>query len=176
MADERVDAYANAMFEVAKAEGVLIEVENELFDFAQAFKANDALRTTLTDAAMPVDRRLAIIDDLFKNSISPVAPNLVSFVVGIGRARDLPDIIDRLVERAAAEKDKAVAEVRSVIALTEEQRSRLAIALGQATGKQIEVKVVVDPAVLGGIVAQIGDQVIDGTVRTRLDQLRAGIQ
>jgi F-type H+-transporting ATPase subunit delta len=176
MADERVDAYANAMFEVARAEGVLAEVENELFGFAQAFKANDELRSTLTDAAMPSERKKGVIDDLFENSISPVSASLVSFVVSIGRARDLPDIIDRLVERAAAEKDKAVAEVRSAIALTEEQRSRLATALGQATGKQIEVKVVVDPAVLGGIVAQIGDQVIDGTVRTRLDQLRAGIQ
>src|SRR5262245_49381176 len=171
MAEDRVDAYASALFEIARAEGVLAEVEDELYNFARAIEGNDELRSTLTDAAMPLARKQGIIDDLFKNSVTPVGASLVTFVVGVGRGRDLPDIIDRFVTRAASEKDKAVAEVRSAIALTDEQRSRLATALGQATGKQVDVKVVVDPAVLGGIVAQIGDTVIDGTVRTRLEQL-----
>ncbi len=101
--------------------------------------------------------------------------SLVSFVVGIGRARDLPAIIDRLVERAAAEKGKVVAEVRSAVSLTDDQQTRLAAALAKATGKQIELKVIIDPSVIGGLIAQVGDTVIDGTVRTRLDQLRAQI-
>jgi F-type H+-transporting ATPase subunit delta len=71
-----------------------------------------------------------------------------------------------------AEANKEVAEVRSAIDLNDDQRKRLAEALGQATGKQVEVKVVVDPSVLGGIVAQVGDTVIDGSVRGRLDQLK----
>ena len=75
--------------------------------------------------------------------------------------------------RAAAEKDKAVAEVRSAVPLTDDQKTRLAAALANATGKQVEVKVVVDPSVLGGLVATVGDTVIDGTVRSRLDQLKA---
>ncbi len=65
-----------------------------------------------------------------------------------------------------------MAEVRSAIALTDDQKSRLAAALGQATGKQVEVKVIVDPTVMGGLVAQVGDTVIDGTVRRRLEQLQ----
>jgi F-type H+-transporting ATPase subunit delta len=73
---------------------------------------------------------------------------------------------------SAAEANKEVAEVRSAVPLTSDQRERLAKALGLATGKQIEVKVVVDPSVLGGVVAQVGDTVIDGSVRTRLDQLK----
>jgi F-type H+-transporting ATPase subunit delta len=176
MAEDRLDAYANALFEVARAEGLLTQVENELFDFARALEGNDELRSTLTDPAMPLERKQGIVDDLFRNSVSPMPRSLAWFVVSVGRARELPAIIDRLVTRAAAEKDRAVAEVRSAIALSEEQRNRLATALGEATGKQVEVKVVVDPAVLGGIVAQIGDTVIDGSVRTRLDQLRADIQ
>ena len=102
----------------------------------------------------------------------PRPTSLVSFVVGSGRGRDLPAIIAKLVERAAAEKDRAVAEVRSAIPLTDDQQHRLAAALANATGKQVEVKVVVDPSVLGGVVATVGDTVIDGSVRTRLDQIR----
>ena len=94
-------------------------------------------------------------------------------MVGSGRGRDLPAIIAKLVERAAAEKDRAVAEVRSAVPLTDDQKDRLAAALANATGKQVEVKVVVDPSVLGGLVATVGDTVIDGTVRSRLDQLKA---
>ena len=98
------------------------------------------------------------------------------FVVGAGRARELPAIVDRLVERAAAAKQRAVAEVRSSIPLDEDTQRRLADALARATGKDIEVKVIVDPSVIGGIVAQVGDTVIDGSVRARLDQLREQIK
>jgi F-type H+-transporting ATPase subunit delta len=73
---------------------------------------------------------------------------------------------------SAAEANKEVAEVRSAIPLTDDQRKRLAEALGEATGKQVEVKVVIDPTVLGGAVATVGDTVIDGSVRTRLDRLK----
>jgi F-type H+-transporting ATPase subunit delta len=171
----RVQGYAAALFEVARAEGALSEVEDELFRFARTMEANDELRSVLTDAAVPAERRQGVIQDLLGPKASPVTTSLVTFVVGAGRARELPAMIDRLVERAAAEKEHAVAEVRSAVPLTDEQRSRLAEALQRATGKTVEIKVVVDPDVLGGIVAQVGDTVIDGSVRTRLDQLRSAI-
>jgi len=98
---------------------------------------------------------------------------LVSLVVAGGRSRDLPAIIDRLVQRAASSKDEQVAEVRSAVALTSDQQDRLRAALANATGRNVNLKVVVDPAVLGGIVATVGDTVIDGTVRSRLDQLKS---
>ena len=66
-----------------------------------------------------------------------------------------------------------LAEVRTAVPLTQDQETRLAAALANATGKQVNLKVVVDPSVLGGIVATIGDTVIDGSVRTRIDQLKS---
>ena len=173
--DARIDGYANALFEVARVEGSLSEVEDELFRFARTLEGNDELRSTLTDEAIPAVRRIGVVEDLLGGKASPVTTNLVSFVVGAGRSRQLPQIIDRLVERAAAAKDSVVGEVRSAIPLTEDQTARLADALGKATGKKVEVKVVVDPSVLGGIVAQVGDTVIDGSIRARLDQLRESI-
>jgi len=169
---ERTDAYASALLQVAKAEGSLEKVEDELFKVARTIEGNDDLRGTLTDQAVPVDRRQGIVEDLLSGRASPVTTALVSFVVGAGRGRDLPAIIDSLVAQAAEERSQAVAEVRSAIPLDQGQRDRLADALGKATGKQVSVKVIVDPSVLGGLVARIGDTVIDGTVRHRLDQLK----
>ena len=172
MADDRTLAYAEALFGVARAEGTLGEVEDELFRFSQTLQGNDELRNTLTDAAIPAARRQQIVEDLLGGKASPTTVALVSMVVGTGRARQLPTIIERLVEMSAAEANKEVAEVRSAVPLTDDQRERLAKALEDATGKQVEVKVVVDPSVMGGIVAQVGDTVIDGSVRRRLDQLK----
>lgn len=68
-----------------------------------------------------------------------------------------------------------MAEVRSAIDLTEDQKGRLAAALQSATGHEVDVRVIVDPTVVGGLVAQVGDQVIDGSVRHRLAQLRESL-
>jgi F-type H+-transporting ATPase subunit delta len=172
MADDRTLAYAEALFSVARAEGTLGEVEEELFRFSQTLQSSDDLRDALTDASIPAARRQQIVEDLLGGKASTTTVALVSLVVGTGRARDLPAIIRQLVDMSAAEANKEVAEVRSAVPLTDDQRKRLAEALSDATGKQVEVKVVIDPTVLGGAVATVGDTVIDGSVRTRLDRLK----
>jgi len=171
--DVRIDGYARALFEIARAEGTLDEVEDELFRFARSYESSDALRNTLTDEQVPVAKRQAIVEDLLGGKATSTTTQLVSLVVGSGRGRDLPAIIDRLVARASSSKNLSVAEVRSAVALTDDQQARLAAALANATGKQVNLKVVVDPSVLGGLVATIDDTVIDGSVRTRIDQLKS---
>jgi F-type H+-transporting ATPase subunit delta len=173
MTNSRIDGYARALFEVARAEGTIDEVEDELFRFARSFESSDALRNTLTDDTIPVAKRQAIVEDLLGGRATPTTTQLISMVVGSGRGRDLPAIIDKLVERASSEKQLEFAEVRSAVALTADQEARLKAALANATGKQVNLKVVVDPSVLGGLVATVGDTVIDGSVRTRIDQLKS---
>jgi F-type H+-transporting ATPase subunit delta len=173
MSSARIDGYARALFEIARAEGTLDEVEDELFRFARSYESSDNLRTALTDEQIPAAKRQAIVEDLLGGKATPTTTQLVSMVVGAGRGRDLPAIIDRLVSRASTAKNLEVAEVRSAIALTAEQQTRLAAALTNATGKQVNLKVIVDPSVIGGLVATVGDTVIDGSVRTRIDQLKS---
>jgi F-type H+-transporting ATPase subunit delta len=175
MSDERVEGYANALLGVARSEGALGEVEDELFRVARLLEGNDELRNTLTDAQLPSSRRQQIVEDLLGGRAHPVTTSLVSMVVGTGRARDLPKIIDELVKQSAAGANKEVAEVRSAVELTDDQKQRLIAALEAATGKQVELKVVIDATVLGGIVAQVGDTVIDGSVKTQLQQLQSAI-
>ena len=109
---DRIDGYATALLAVAEAEGDVERVERELFNFARTFESNDQLRSTLTDGAIPVDRRQAVIEELLGGRASHTTVNLVSFVVGAGRARDLPAIVDKIVSSAAASRNAEVAEVR----------------------------------------------------------------
>jgi F-type H+-transporting ATPase subunit delta len=173
MSDQRIDGYARALFEIARAEGTLDEVEDELFRFARSYENSDELRNALTDDQIPAARRQSIIEDLLGGKATSTTTQLVSMVVGSGRARDLPAIIDKLVARASSAKNLEVAEVRTAVALTADQQARLQAALVNATGKQVNLKVVVDPSVIGGVVATVGDTVIDGSVRTRIDQLKS---
>jgi F-type H+-transporting ATPase subunit delta len=171
----RIEAYARALLEVARAEGHLAEVEDELFRFARTFDGSDDLRMALSNPSLPAERRVAVVEDLLGAKALQTSVALAEFVVSAGRAGDLPEIVDRFVELAAAERRKAVAEVRSAVALTDDQVERLRAALTKATGKDVEVKVVIDPSVLGGVVARVGDVVIDGSVRHRLEQLKEQI-
>jgi len=172
VSDGRSHAYAGALLAVARSEGNVAEVGDELFRFAQLLETNDELRTTLTDPALPVSRRQQIVEDLLGGKASSTTTSLLSMVVGTGRSRDLTAIIDDLVALSAAEGNRELAEVRSAVALTDDQKQRLTAALETKTGKQIELKVIIDPSVLGGLVAQVGDTVIDGSVKTRLAQLK----
>ena len=173
MSDSRIEGYARGLFEIARAEGTIDEVEDELFRFARSYESSDDLRNALTDEQIPASRRQAIVEDLLGGKVTPTTTQLISMVVGSGRSRDLPAIVDKLVARASSAKNLEVAEVRSAIPLTPDQETRLAAALANATGKEVNLKVVVDPAVLGGLVATVGDTVIDGTVRTRIEQLKS---
>jgi len=173
MSDSRIEGYARGLFEIARAEGTIDEVEDELFRFARSYESSDQLRNALTDEQIPASKRQAIVEDLLGNKVTSTTTQLISMVVGSGRSRDLPAIVDKLVARASSAKNLELAEVRSAVPLTPDQETRLAAALANATGKEVNLKVVVDPTVLGGLVATVGDTVIDGTVRTRIEQLKS---
>ena len=175
MASPRVEAYAKALLEIARAEGDLAPVEDELFRVARTIESNDALRNALTDQAIPVEMRQGIVEDLLGGRASATTTNLVSFVVGAGRSRDLPAIIDELIQGAAESRDEEVAEVRTAHPLSEDQRRRLTQALERRFDRKIDLKVTVDPEVLGGVIVTVGDEVLDGSVKSRLQQLRKSL-
>lgn len=174
MSDARTAAYAKAIADIAEAEGVLARVDAEFTAVAAAFESNDSLRSTLGDQVIPLDRRQAVVEQLLSGKgAHPLTAQLVGLVVGSGRARDLSTIASAIGNRSASAQGKAVAEVRSAVALTEDQQRRLGDALAQAMGTAVNVKVIVDPNVVGGLVATVGDKVIDGSVRTNLDRVKA---
>jgi F-type H+-transporting ATPase subunit delta len=171
MAD-RTEVYAEALLTVVRVEDPTGVANDELYRVARLFESSDELRQTLTDSSIPASRRQQVVETLLAGQVQPVTLGIVSLLVAAGRASDLPRIIDAMVVSASASASKRLAEVRSAVPLTADQQRRLAAALEKATGGPVDVKVVVDPSVLGGVVAQIGDTVIDGSVRSRLTKLR----
>jgi len=172
MAEPRTQAFADALYAIARAEGSESETEDELFRFARVLEGSDELREKLADPHLPIALRQQIVTDLLEGKATPATVNLVGLVVGLGRVRELPAIIDAMVATSAQQSNKEIAEVRSAIPLTDDQKSRLAVELAKATGKQVEVKVIIDHSIKGGLIARVGDTVIDGSIRRRLEQLR----
>ncbi len=166
----RIDGYASALLDIAVAEGV--GVADEMFRAAQALNGNAELIDALSDSRVPAERKQGIVDDLIGSRASKVTVAAINFVVAAGQARHLGEIATKLAELAAEAEGEVVAEVRAPLDLDADQLDRLTAALSKATGKRVQVKVIVDPSVIGGVVAKVGDTVLDGSVQSRFTELR----
>ena len=171
-ADEVIHGYAEALFNVVQAEGEIERVEDELYRFSKVIDGNHELKQALSDKAIDRGQRIKVLEDLLADKVSPHTLGLLTFIVGQGRARQMPQILQELSTLAAEARNAVVAEVRSATPLDARQRAALQSALSEATGKKVAVKVMVDPSLIGGIVAKIGETIIDGSVKRRLEQLK----
>jgi ATP synthase F1 delta subunit len=172
---ERVEGFATAVFEDLASREAVEEVEDELFRFTRTLEASEPLRHALVGAELPVEVRRAIVEDLLSGRAQPATVRLVGYAVASTRGRGLVELLDALVERAAAERGLRIAEVHTAVELDEGQRRRLAEALARRTGRDVELRVTVDPSLVGGMRVIVGDTVIDGTLRRRLDELGASL-
>jgi F-type H+-transporting ATPase subunit delta len=170
--DDVVRGYAEAMVSIAEAEGELEPVEEQVYAFAKMVEKRAKVREALIDPELPNENKRNLIGEVLGERANPVAVNLLGLVVYLGRARDIGRIAESLVEVAAERRQQVVGEVRSAVPLTDAQRRRLAEALSSATGRKVEVKVIVDPDLVGGVVARVGDVIFDGSIRSRLDEAK----
>ncbi len=171
MSADRIAGYADALLAVARAEGNLAATRSQLNDVARAVESNEELRSSLSNNLLPAATRGQIVDDLLANKASDTVRSLVGMIVSAGRGSELSAIVSAFSSAAAASSGSRVAVVRSAVALTEDQRARLGQALSASAGGPIELENIVDPNVIGGAVTTIGDTVIDGSLRTKLNQM-----
>jgi F-type H+-transporting ATPase subunit delta len=169
---ERIDGYTTAVLEKVGDQSALTGLEDELFRFERAIDGSETLSDALTSRDVAVDARAALVADLLDGKASRAACRLAVYLTRIGRPRDYTELLNAVVDRIAAETQRRIAEVRAFVALTPEQERRLGDALSRIVGQRVEVRVAVDESVLGGFVARIGDTVIDGSARHRLDLLK----
>lgn len=170
--DDTVRGYAQALLSVAEAEGALDRVQDELYAFAKAVERNGELREALTDPALPDERKRAVIEELLGTRAHPVTTTLVGFLIDAGQAGRIGPIAEELAKEAAHRSERTLAEVRVAVPLSDAKRSLLADALERATGHPVELKIDVDPSVIGGAVARVGDEVFDGSLASRLAEAR----
>jgi F-type H+-transporting ATPase subunit delta len=167
----RVSGYAAAVFEgVTTAE--LEEIEDQLFRFARTVENSRPLRHALGDRDLPVALRQQVIADLFGDKVLPATQRLAAYAVRGGRARDIVATLDALVVDAARARGWRVARVQSAKAVDDAQRQGLSEALARLAGNPVELQVTIDPKLLGGVVVQVGDLLVDGSARHRLNELK----
>ena len=159
----------------AEAAGSLGEIEDELFRFERILEAEPQLTTLLDSAAQPTDRRVELLRTLVSGKVTPITMLLLEHAIRSGRRRGITAAIGRLLEDAAARQDRSIARVISAVPLTDAQESRLIAVLSEYFRRRISVRTAVEPAVRGGLMIRIGDEVIDGTVSTRLAHARNAV-
>lgn len=167
-----VDGYAAALLDIASSEADASAAVDEMYRALSGLGGNAELVDVLTDPRVPADRKQGTIDDILGSRASKVTVAAVNFVVAAGQGNSLSAIAARLAEYAADAEGEVVAEVRTPLELDDAQIERLSAAIAKATGKKIQVKIVVDPSVIGGVVAKVGDTVLDGSVQHRFTELR----
>lgn len=170
--DALVRGYAEALVAAARAEGEVDALEDQLFAFAKALAREAKVREALIDPALPAAQKRGLVQDLLGERVSPHVASMIGFILDQGRGRELAAILEAFAEVAAEQRSEVLAEVRSAVPLDDAQRERIAAALGRTTGRSVDVQVVVDPDLIGGIVAKVGDEVFDSSIRGRLRDVR----
>jgi F-type H+-transporting ATPase subunit delta len=166
--------YARALFDTVLAEGLdLQQTQKDLAEFARLVAGNDALQRVLTNPAIPVARKRAVIEQLIaRASLQPVVAKLLLMLAERDRLVILPDVADVFDARLMEHQNVVRANIVTAVALPSDRVSALAAGLTRATGRNVLVETQVDPGIIGGAVARIGGTVYDGSITRQLERMR----
>ncbi len=164
-----------AAFTVAEADGSLDTTEEELFLFGRALDSSPALQMALTDPAQTSATKGAIVRDLLGGRGTAATGQVLQYAVGHLHGRRIDSVVDDLCALAARQRERVVAEVRVAAPMDAAQERRLADILSRLKGRTVRLNIAVDPSLLGGVHVKIGDEVIDGSVASRMEQARRAV-
>lgn len=168
----RISGYSQALLESIDGTGDLELVEGELFSFARIVESNLRIRRVLSGIGSESAQRKSLVTSLLTGKCHEITLRIAEFAASIDRLRDFVEVLDSVVGRAAELRHRKVAMVQSATELTQDQIDQISDALSRAVGAEVEMRTSVDPSLVGGVVAVVGDTVFDGSVRTRIEQLR----
>ncbi|MDG2332827.1 MAG: ATP synthase F1 subunit delta [Myxococcota bacterium] len=168
--------YAKAVFALGRESQELPALRMELNGLADLLKENSNLREVLLTPLHPADERKAVLRGLASEaSFSSTLQNFAAYLIDRRRLIDLPEIVHEFNRLADEDEGLLTAQVRSASPLDEDREQRLQRALSDRTGRRVRLEVELDPSLIGGAIATVGDLVIDGSLRTQLSQLRANL-
>ena len=162
----------NAVLGSAGKSEHLDEVEDELFRFGRILDREPELSGLLADTSRPLDGRIALLDGVLSDKVTPATATLLRQAVSLPRGRHLDVIAEELAELAAARRELSVARVATPVRLTAEQEQRLTDSLSRLYGRPMSLQVELDESLLGGLVVRVGGEVIDGSVAGRIEAAR----
>ncbi|WP_117209394.1 F0F1 ATP synthase subunit delta [Allorhizocola rhizosphaerae] len=162
----------DALLISAERAGDLAEVEDELFRFGQIVSGDTRLAATVGDSSVAVSRRVELVHQLLDGKAQSVTIKLAEIAVGGFGGRAFATALTRLVELAAERREAEIAYVTVAEPLSEAEEQRLSASLAAKYGRQVSLKITVDPQVLGGVSVRVGSDLYDGTVARRLSTVR----
>jgi F-type H+-transporting ATPase subunit delta len=163
----------DVLLAAAEKAQVIDEVEDELFRLERVLDAESNLATLLDEVTAAPQRRVELIDQIIGSKVHPLTLALVRHAVTTQRKRSIRLALDDLIEAAGDRRERSVARVLSAVPMTDRQQNALADKLSELYGRRIEVRYAVDRSIRGGLVVRIGDEIIDGSVASRLIQVRS---
>jgi F-type H+-transporting ATPase subunit delta len=161
--------YAQAVFPIAVLNDTIPRWRSELEDIASVL-AESEMAGMFDDERVPVAQRQALVDRVL--DVSPIAGNLAKLLISKGRSRDARAVADAFNRMADEREGVVYADVTTAVPLSDAEVQSVAEKLSQSMNKRVIVRPSVDPAITGGMIARIGDRVIDGSIRARLKELR----
>lgn len=168
--------YAKALLALAREEERVEAVLEELGTLVELVESEPELARVLLRPLFPAEQRRAVLQRLSERlELSPLVGRFTSFLIDQRRMLALAAIRDEYARLADQEAGRTKAVVRAASPLAPDQLEQLRGALARRTGREVQVEVQVDPDLIGGVVARVGDLVFDGSLRTQLAQLRAGL-
>jgi F-type H+-transporting ATPase subunit delta len=166
--------YANALADIAVVQGAAESTAKQLNDFGAVFAESAELRNFLASPAVTREAKHGVIEKITaRMRASKILRNLLFIIVDRQRTHMLPEIVAAFQEVIRQRQGIAEAEISSAVELTAKQKTEFKKTLERLTGKRVEPKYSLDPALLGGAVVRIGDTIYDGSLRNRLNDLRA---
>jgi F-type H+-transporting ATPase subunit delta len=166
--------YANALADVALVQGAAEPTAKQLSAFGAAYEEFAELRTSLESPAVSVEAKHAVIEKVVSRlGASKILRNFLFVIADRHRTHLLPEIVTTFQQVLRQRQGIAEAEISSAVELSAAQKAEFAKTLARLTGKKIETKYSLDPALLGGAVVRIGDTIYDGSLRSRLNEMRA---
>ena len=170
-------SYAKALFELAQERHETNVVGHELGHIIEAVVSEPALLPFMARPGVASAAKRAVASEIAQRvGVSPLVRDFVGLVADQGRGDQLPDIAEAYRNLVDADAGRVRARVRSAVALTEQERSTLAARLGAALGKTVVVEDRVDPALLGGLVAEVGSLVADGSLDGQLVRIKERLE
>lgn len=168
--------YAAAIFEIGKESGTLARLSQDLGDFCAFYEEHEELRAVLDNPLVPEDQREGLLRELCgRIGTSEVALSTLRLLGRRRRLPALPDIARQLSRLADQDQRLVRVQITSAGPLSDAYLGRLRAELEKATGKTVALTHKQDPSLIAGVVTQIGDQVIDGSVRARLSSFRESL-
>jgi F-type H+-transporting ATPase subunit delta len=165
--------YAKAFADIAIAQGAPQTAVKQLADFGDAFTESAELRNFLGSPAVDTKAKHRVIEKILaQQSAGRIVRNFLFVILDHHRSHMLPEIIAAVQEVVRQRQGIAEAEVSSAVELSSAQKAELAKTLSRLTGKRIEPKYSIDSELLGGAIARVGDTIYDGSLRSRLMEMR----